>query len=319
MESYFRIHPGVLILERADGIYIGHIDSYEIIHDLSMLPLLRAMREWTCTRDLVDITDYEERAIKTLIALLKRKDLIDIRPAAYRSDEIVISHFNEIGSHLSSILFERGFAVATLDKRFASMNDVRGQMIKVENVGESFEKILLKQEREITNSGFISQRRSRNGMKNARSLIVFTAYPEPETLAQLMADGTPHLYIATTPLGVHAGPIVIPGATPCFHCIELHRSNRDPYWQKVAALLFSERLDRAPMHHALLAAASAAQLITSFNEREIAHDRIALTTTLKFESANSVGGCAIRAENLSWDFHPECSCHWGGVLSTRGR
>ena len=44
-----------------------------------------------------------------------------------------------------------------------------------------------------------------------------------------MAADTPHLLITRGEHSYEIGPFVIPGSTPCFHCIEHARAEQDPY------------------------------------------------------------------------------------------
>jgi bacteriocin biosynthesis cyclodehydratase domain-containing protein len=52
----------------------------------------------------------------------------------------------------------------------------------------------------------------------------------------------PHLPVVAADGVVTVGPLVVPGATACLHCVALHRRDRDPSWVAVA----SQLVDRAP-------------------------------------------------------------------------
>ena len=52
---------------------------------------------------------------------------------------------------------------------------------------------------------------------------------DPGIPFELMAADTPHLLITRGEHSYEIGPFVIPGSTPCFHCIEHARAEQDPY------------------------------------------------------------------------------------------
>ena len=158
------------------------------------------------------------------------------------------------------------------------------------------------------------------------SVAVITTYPEPELLARLMSEGTTHIFVASTPTGVRIGPIVVPGITPCFHCIELHCSDGNLQWHQIATTLFITRFQPIPMPRALLAASAVAELFLEIQGRytlsEIAHGASGKIMSLTFPLAtfNSKTGVTqpfgVGSEpsspeiDLRWEFHPDCSCHW---------
>lgn len=70
-----------------------------------------------------------------------------------------------------------------------------------------------------------------------------SAEAERSLLAQLTADGQPHLVVRASDLGAAVGPLVVPGRTPCQRCEDLHRSARDPAWPRLLAQLCRQRPD----------------------------------------------------------------------------
>lgn len=51
---------------------------------------------------------------------------------------------------------------------------------------------------------------------------------DPSTVGLLMAEDRPHLVVIRREHSVTVGPLVVPGRTPCSHCVDLHHSDRDP-------------------------------------------------------------------------------------------
>ncbi|OKL48068.1 hypothetical protein [Boudabousia marimammalium] len=49
----------------------------------------------------------------------------------------------------------------------------------------------------------------------------------------------PHLAVSLSDLGATVGPLVQPGATPCTHCVDLHRTDHDSSWPRLQQQLIS--------------------------------------------------------------------------------
>ena len=61
------------------------------------------------------------------------------------------------------------------------------------------------------------------------ALVSSDRVSDPGIPFELMAADTPHLLITRGEHSYEVGPFVIPGSTPCFHCIEHARAEEDPY------------------------------------------------------------------------------------------
>ena len=341
MHRELRILPGLICIQRSDGYFIGHLNDQIIFPNVNLIPLLRKLQTWQTFQNLKEISDINQEGcegeVTTLLEQLEAKGFLEWRNTQSQQKEIIISHMNEIGLALAPILYEEGFAVATLDKRSVRLSDVRGSFIRVANLGEKFDSVLNSQIREIINSRgglnysernlciINNQMLDRNSQETQvnpieqKTLVVITSYPEPELLASLMEREIPHIFVSTAPGGAYLGPLVRPGQNPCFHCIELHRSDRDRKWQNVALTLFTDRLINAPMASALFAAAIAAQCVLASVREEITLEQSARTTIFRIPDLRSNSEKEIREESHTWNFHPSCSCHWEGGLSTRAR
>mgnify|MGYP003346211328 FL=1 len=189
------------------------------------------------------------------------------------------------------------------------ISDVRGQFIRVSDVGLSFKEILAAQRREVRNSSQENFTPQINN--NPRTLVILTAYPEPELLASLMSEGLEFISALATPFGALIGPLVKPGISPCFHCVELERSDRDSNWQKIAATLFMERNQKVAMPFAFLAVALLTQFLPGFQESEIPHQMLGATLSLVIgDSRQPASEPSIASTWEKWRFHPACSCHW---------
>ena len=315
MSVFIRLNENIIDVECNDGVFVGHLDNHILFSDSSVRSLLRELRNWVNVKELLEHTSITPALLYETINALDVRGFIETRTSQTLNQEITISHLNEIGLVISGILSESGVVTHTLDKRLASLSDVRGQFVKISNLGESFHAILDSQKREIINSG----KKYFDGVKTPEelsSLVLITTYPEPELLAYLMGEGINHLIVLATANGAQIGPFVAPGHTPCFHCYEIHRSDEDDQWSKVATTLFSRRFAPIPMERAMMISALIAPLllnnpVTAFAAKTPGYLEIS------FSQNSESGTWNLREENHTGAFHPECSCHWSRSLSTR--
>lgn len=313
MPTKIRIREGAVIIERNDGIFVGHLDKSIIFPNKEVKPLLHLLREWVSVEELMSSNSDQAGDIFELVTRLQASELLTNKPAHPRINKFIISHMNEMGMLLAPLLIESGASVTTLDSRGSKISDVRGQYLRISDIGQSYKEIIAAQKREIRNSGAlepfplfstktVSALDSEDVTDLDNTLVIITTYPEPELLASLMSDGIDHFCAITTPTGGQIGPYVRPGVSPCFFCVELGRSDRDQNWQNVATSLFLQRHDRVAMAPALLTTSFVAELLLSGRESEIPHDHLVTTTSHSFYS---------REATENWGFHPECSCTWG--------
>ena len=324
----FKLQNCVIIVERDEDIFVGHLDRQAHFADRAAKSILRELLHWSDLESIERSTGAPLPEIHKVIFALQSNQLLTHRYQKRPAKEIIISHFNEVGALLASYFTEMGFVVSTIDDRSVTMADVRGQLLRLSDVGLSYQQILAAQRRELINSGN-SERANYSSNPNhsermcsgeegrADTFMIVTAYPEPELLAQLMEDGTEYLCILTTATGVQVGPWVKPGYSPCFHCIELHLSDLDPHWQLVAATLFAHRYQRLEPAHALAAAALLLVMDGFWNGSEISHGDHARIRHHAFSPGLAPALAGNVESEQRWPFHPTCSCHWMRIGSTR--
>lgn len=77
----------------------------------------------------------------------------------------------------------------------------------------------------------------------SRDLLVLVAHyvVAPSVYLPLMAEDRPHIAITVEDRITVAGPLVVPGRTPCIRCDDLHRRDRDATWPAVATQLARRR------------------------------------------------------------------------------
>lgn len=115
----------------------------------------------------------------------------------------------------------------------------------------------------------------------------------------------PHLPVSTYRAQASIGPLVVPGRTPCLHCLHLHRCDRDPSWPQLVhqwqAAQSQLTIDTDPLV-AWQAASSAVSMVRHW-----------------VDSAQ-----ATEPHRIRWRFpepiptretslpHPSCGCRWAG-------
>jgi bacteriocin biosynthesis cyclodehydratase domain-containing protein len=139
----------------------------------------------------------------------------------------------------------------------------------------------------------------------------FAVLVGPTAPATLMAHSygkrrLAHLAVSVRDGTVVVGPLVRPGNTPCLNCLDMHRRDRDPGWQAVAAELSNDADDAVEATTALAGAAYAAAEV-------LAHIDGAVTRTVGATVEIATPGQPVRRQ---WTQHPECGCRRRGPHPT---
>ncbi|HQY34104.1 thiamine biosynthesis protein ThiF [Actinotalea sp.] len=140
-------------------------------------------------------------------------------------------------------------------------------------------------------------------------VLVETAAADPVRYDALLTAGQPHLSVVLREASVLVGPLVLPGRTACLRCVDLHRTDRDPTWPRLAAQLASAAAGRARGEETLLAATgaaiAAAQVLAHVDGRPaVVHD-----------AALEVALPAALPTRTTWAPHRLCRC--GAVVGRR--
>ena len=87
-----------------------------------------------------------------------------------------------------------------------------------------------------------------DGAEAAPAVVVRVERDVADSLAAapLVASGGAHLSVVVAAGTTVVGPLVVPGATPCLRCLDLHRADRDPAWPRVLAQLLAARRSGPP-------------------------------------------------------------------------
>ncbi|MDO5701142.1 MAG: hypothetical protein Q4P36_06700 [Bowdeniella nasicola] len=129
-----------------------------------------------------------------------------------------------------------------------------------------------------------------------RAVLTCSHLPDPARIAPLMREDVPFVVLSVDPYRVEVSPLVMPGATPCPTCRELHRAERDREHYFLATQLRLRPLPAIPAHTIDLAAAQA--YLTLTQQPKPAPAGIALRIDL------ATG----QARPSVWRAHPECPC-----------
>lgn len=133
--------------------------------------------------------------------------------------------------------------------------------------------------------------------------------PDPSRVAALTAAATAHLPVRLRDGAGLVGPLVLPGRSPCLHCLDLHRLDRDPAWPHVATLLAGRRGRAEPACVAATAALGAAQALAVI-------DALAATPPPALAATLVVDAHTASVQRREWTGHPRCPCRERSVTDT---
>jgi bacteriocin biosynthesis cyclodehydratase domain-containing protein len=138
------------------------------------------------------------------------------------------------------------------------------------------------------------------------ALLTDAVVPAPEVVSELMADGVPHMPVRVRDGTGIVGPLVVPGRSSCLRCADLHRTDLDPCWPRVAGQLAGrhQRPDLGAVHAcASLAVAQAMRLLSPATPAPPAWN-----ATLEIDAFDG------RIRHRGWPPHPRCGCGAREVL-----
>ncbi|HEX6870532.1 MAG TPA: TOMM precursor leader peptide-binding protein [Micromonosporaceae bacterium] len=132
------------------------------------------------------------------------------------------------------------------------------------------------------------------------AVLVGPRNPATLTALRMSSRGLVHLAVMVRDGAVVVGPLVHPGRTPCLHCLDLHRQDRDPAWSEVAAQLHTGAGadETVAAVTALAGVAYAAAEVLRHVDGEIGHT---VGATVEITEP----GRLIRRQ---WSHHPACDC-----------
>jgi hypothetical protein len=133
--------------------------------------------------------------------------------------------------------------------------------------------------------------------------VGFDSAPPALTARTYARRRLPHLVVAVRDAAVVVGPFVPPAGSPCLACLDLHRTDRDPAWRRLAPQLAGDSAS-------IRACATATLLIG------VGHAVGEVLSFLDGGTPKTLGGCLEidtngTARRRSWQSHPRCDCRLG--------
>lgn len=131
---------------------------------------------------------------------------------------------------------------------------------------------------------------------------------DPRLVRELHAERVPHLAVRVRDGTGLVGPLVIPGATSCLTCADLHRRDRDAAWPAVALQLRSTtgHADRATMLATAALALNQVERVMAAVRGTVAADDATPPPTLNATlELNLTAGSLVTRR---WTRHPLCGC-----------
>ena len=129
--------------------------------------------------------------------------------------------------------------------------------------------------------------------------------PAPEVMTTVRE--TPHLLVQVRETSAFVGPLVVPGMTTCWRCVQIARSDRDPAWPAISAQLTGVAVAVEPADVALtsLAASLAVAHALAWLDRDAVArmDGVpSLDGIVEFDLAH------LRLRRRTLQPHPDCGC-----------
>ncbi|MBC3842625.1 TOMM precursor leader peptide-binding protein [Streptacidiphilus sp. 4-A2] len=128
--------------------------------------------------------------------------------------------------------------------------------------------------------------------------------PDPGLSRELLRSGVPHLYAGVVETLGSVGPFVLPGLSPCSHCLSLRRADEDPVWPVLLAQHCSGRRSVVPACDTALATAVAGLAAL---HGLIYLDGGSPPSLGAWVEVSMVDGSM---ERHRLDPHPDCGCCW---------
>lgn len=130
--------------------------------------------------------------------------------------------------------------------------------------------------------------------------VIASATAEPDRLLtqSLIRANQPHLVVRLEPGRAVVGPMVLPGLTPCVHCLDLTQRDLDRHWPILLAQLCNLRVDPDPVLLEWAVSTATIQI------RAWSQGRLPETASGCLEVTQPGHQLGFRR----WTVHPECGC-----------
>ena len=150
---------------------------------------------------------------------------------------ILVFGSNRLALSIYSLLLASGFSSTKLIDRIRPINEISadlvcGASIKTSDIGLKSSEVLAELKRN-SQLNFVDEA----PFPSVPAFIISTSATQPDYIQRWLSEAIPHLLIGNLiESQIEIGPIVIPGKSPCLHCLELWRSEQNPNYQKLNLL-----------------------------------------------------------------------------------
>lgn len=122
---------------------------------------------------------------------------------------------------------------------------------------------------------------------------------DPQWLSRYGSGRSPHVPLVFSDHSVTAGPLIIPGATPCLSCRELFLREVEPHWLSLGSQLWGQPAPTATVENARLAAVLVSIVLGELHLDDTAGHPHPIVRYLTTNQTISL---------IAARFHPECHC-----------
>jgi len=266
-----RLVPGLRVLRRGDdevqvgtdprwavrlgGLAAGELDALLALdeHPLSPLPDRLAA---SLTEAGLTVAD-DEPAGAAPPAEAATWPLLHATPPARGAAVVAVMGLGPTGLTTALALAAAGVGTLLLDdERLVTAADVGAGGYRWTDVGSPRETVAARLVRDVAPTCLTDSTREPHAL-----VVVDQGATDPGQALTLLGTGVPHVPVVLREADALVGPLVLPGAGPCLHCLDLHRADVDPAWPRVALALTTRRT--APAGEAAHLAAVAGGLATA--------------------------------------------------------
>lgn len=143
---------------------------------------------------------------------------------------------------------------------------------------------------------------SKNATTEKFLTIIFGA-PDPAKISTLLSSNLPHLFISTLDTTtLRVGPLVIPGKSPCFRCIELNQLEQSPLLNQVNQARLFASIQQLNIAATAQFAGMIAQCILNYLDTGISE---LISTQLLLDTAHPCN-----PQHIAYTINPACGCNW---------
>jgi len=260
-----------------------------------------------------------ERLAPDLAALSVRDDAVDGGAAALtrrRARAVTIYGAGRVGASIAALLAAAGIGyIRVRDQGLTRPADLAPAGITFDQLDRRRDTAAARAARRAAPSVTAALRPGRSDPDLA--IVSPAGAFERAACDRLAESAVPHLYAGVRELVGVVGPLVLPGRSSCLRCHDLHRSDRDPSWPRIAAQIAATERGRQAVH---APAPCDIILATVVAAHAALHALVYLDGGVPpiVDGTIEIGLPTGRSRRRSWSAHPACSCGADGMIAPAG-